>query len=322
MAGTQVKSTQPISLNDINNAFFTSGSRRSLGEGELEYLIRSGTAGQTVTLDDARGKPTTAGGSQSYTTPGSYSFLTPVYRIMNIQVLGGGGGGGGSGYTYQTSFAFTITAAAFVTAFVQASSTFTAQTVFSVSGIWWVYPWQYWFATTFYTAFGSSSFTAFFTYNYAQQYFYQQTNTAYGTAYVAGGTGSAGSLSKVTQGTNDILVSAPGTGGPGQYSGAANASDGSAYSSVGTAYSTTGGGASGGTSDYNVSANGGASSNLQDNMTHGVSGTYLLWNNLGGSITVNVGSGGAGGSKIRPPGSTVSGAAGAGTNGSVNITWS
>ncbi len=38
-----------------------------------------------------------ADGSQTYTTPGTYTFAVPAYGTLTVQVWGGGGGGGGAG---------------------------------------------------------------------------------------------------------------------------------------------------------------------------------------------------------------------------------
>lgn len=48
-----------------------------------------------ISLQDFRGKP--AAGSNTYTIPGNYSFLVPVYGTLVANTKGAGGGGGGGG---------------------------------------------------------------------------------------------------------------------------------------------------------------------------------------------------------------------------------
>jgi hypothetical protein len=80
----------PISFSDIAKFFTGSNYQISLGD----PLVRSltGDAG-AVRISDVYGKPVP--GSIVYATPGTYSFLVPIYQYLSIQVLGAGGGGGG-----------------------------------------------------------------------------------------------------------------------------------------------------------------------------------------------------------------------------------
>jgi hypothetical protein len=82
-----------------NIAVITKGS--STAQVDLnESLSRSLAAvpsGQ-ISINNFYNKPSP--GSNTYTTPGTYTFLCPPYQTLSIDVRGGGGGGGGGSTAY------------------------------------------------------------------------------------------------------------------------------------------------------------------------------------------------------------------------------
>lgn len=63
----------------------------SLNDSDVRFLF--GVSSGTISLAQGYGKP--APGSNSYTLPGSYTFYTPAYQYIIVDVRGAGGGGGG-----------------------------------------------------------------------------------------------------------------------------------------------------------------------------------------------------------------------------------
>jgi hypothetical protein len=85
------QSSGPVSFSNISKFFSGSNTTISLGD-PLVRLLTKDTTGP-VKISDVYSKP--AAGSISFTTPGTYSFLVPVYQYLNVTLNGAGGGGGG-----------------------------------------------------------------------------------------------------------------------------------------------------------------------------------------------------------------------------------
>jgi len=84
------QSSGPISFSNLSKFFTGSNTTVSLGD-PLVRLLTSDTG--AVRMSDVYGKPVP--GSYTFTTPGTYSFLVPIYQYLSISVYGAGGGGGG-----------------------------------------------------------------------------------------------------------------------------------------------------------------------------------------------------------------------------------
>jgi|694.fasta_scaffold21674_3 hypothetical protein len=96
-------SSGQISFSDI--ATITKGnatSEISIGEANTRYLF--GVPSGSISISTGYGKP--AAGSNTYSTPGSYSWLVYPYQTVFANVAAGGGGGGeGAYYAFLYYFA-------------------------------------------------------------------------------------------------------------------------------------------------------------------------------------------------------------------------
>lgn len=93
-----------ISINDINSVFGR-GTNLNAYRGTIWYqpnsLVYGYFSSGSISLSNFYNKqpndPATSG-SIDYTTPGTYSFVVPLFRnTLNVQIWGAGGGGGGYG---------------------------------------------------------------------------------------------------------------------------------------------------------------------------------------------------------------------------------
>lgn len=108
-ASYKLPSSGAISLNNINQTWYSSGRQISLNDQDVRYLIEgtytsttSASYPSTGSIDLGTGynKPAQSVNSGTYTVPGSYTFYVPVHKILSVN-LKGAGGGGGRGYTGQ-----------------------------------------------------------------------------------------------------------------------------------------------------------------------------------------------------------------------------
>jgi hypothetical protein len=89
-------STGAISFSDIASIVYNNATAQiSLNDTNVRILLDVSTSAAQISMTNARGKP--VAGSNSYSTPGTYTFLTPPYQTLNVDVRGAGGGGGGGG---------------------------------------------------------------------------------------------------------------------------------------------------------------------------------------------------------------------------------
>jgi len=84
-----------ITFSQISQIVYNSSSATtSLGTSDVRYLL--GVASGQISISSGYSKPTTY--SYSYTSPGTYTLVTPPYQYMDVYTYGGGQGGqGGSG---------------------------------------------------------------------------------------------------------------------------------------------------------------------------------------------------------------------------------
>lgn len=68
----------------------------NLNDSDVRYLL--GVASGQISLSSAIGKP--VAGSQTYSTPGTYSWIVLPYQNLTADVRGAGGGGGGGSTAY------------------------------------------------------------------------------------------------------------------------------------------------------------------------------------------------------------------------------
>lgn len=81
-----------ISLNDIGTITKgASGTTVSLNDANVRTLL--GVASGPISLSQGYGKPVAS--STNYTTPGTYTYIVPVYQYLTADVRGASGGGGG-----------------------------------------------------------------------------------------------------------------------------------------------------------------------------------------------------------------------------------
>jgi len=93
-------SPNPISMSQVNDelGFATTATLSLYNTPYLRTLF--GVPSGTISMSSGRGK--TLAGSQTYNTPGTYSFTVPLYKTMTVTVNGGGGGGKGGGGTVSS----------------------------------------------------------------------------------------------------------------------------------------------------------------------------------------------------------------------------
>ena len=84
-------SSGAISFSNLSK-FFT-GANGYVSMGDQKTRLLTNDISGPIRMSDLYNKP--ASGSYAFTSPGTYSFLIPVYSVLTVAVLGAGGGGGG-----------------------------------------------------------------------------------------------------------------------------------------------------------------------------------------------------------------------------------
>ena len=72
------------------------GSNTEFGMTNWDARWLAGKDRGVIKLSDFYSKPTP--GANTYSTPGTYTFLVPAHESLSVDVRGAGGGGGGGGY--------------------------------------------------------------------------------------------------------------------------------------------------------------------------------------------------------------------------------